>query len=131
MAGGRWNSVGVPIVYTSGTQALAMLEMLVHLGNAGILPSYSICPAEFDESLITKLDPRYLPNNWRTPVVPPATQSIGDAWAAAGTSAVLEVPSVISPTDSNYLINPGHRDFSSITIGIPEPFTFDERLVKR
>src|SRR5712691_10095911 len=27
--GGRWNRKGVPLVYTAGTQSLAMLEMLV------------------------------------------------------------------------------------------------------
>jgi len=29
--GGRWNSRGVPVIYTSSTQSLATLESLVHL----------------------------------------------------------------------------------------------------
>jgi RES domain-containing protein len=42
---------------------------------------------------------------------------------------VLEVPSVIVERESNYLLNPTHPDFSSLVIGEPEPFTFDERLL--
>jgi RES domain-containing protein len=29
--GGRWNSKGIPVVYTSASPSLATLEMLVHL----------------------------------------------------------------------------------------------------
>jgi RES domain-containing protein len=35
--GGRWNAVGIPMVYTSLSRALASLETVVHL-NAGGLP---------------------------------------------------------------------------------------------
>ena len=35
--GGRWNAVGLAVVYTSQTRALACLETVVHL-NAGGLP---------------------------------------------------------------------------------------------
>ena len=28
---GRWNLLGVPMVYTSGTESLAFLELFVHL----------------------------------------------------------------------------------------------------
>lgn len=37
ITGGRWNEVGVPMLYTSGSRALASLETIVHL-NAGGLP---------------------------------------------------------------------------------------------
>jgi len=29
--GGRWNSAGRPVVYTAGSQSLAILEALIHL----------------------------------------------------------------------------------------------------
>jgi RES domain-containing protein len=44
-------------------------------------------------------------------------------------SAVLELPSVIIPSESNFLLNTSHPDFKLITIGKPEAFSFDSRLV--
>jgi RES domain-containing protein len=44
-------------------------------------------------------------------------------------SAVLALPSVIIPGESNYLLNPAHPDFRKISIGKPEPFAFDPRLL--
>ena len=38
--GGRWNPVGTPVVYTSGSLALAAMEMLVHLESEELLGRY-------------------------------------------------------------------------------------------
>ena len=46
-----------------------------------------------------------------------------------GISAVLEVPSAVIETDSNYLLNPRHRDFNATRIMDPQPFEFDLRLM--
>jgi RES domain-containing protein len=43
---------------------------------------------------------------------------------------VLEVPSVIVDDESNYLINPAHPDFSSITISESRPVELDARLFR-
>ena len=37
LAGGRWNSIGTPMLYTAGHLSLACLEVLVHL-DKGQLP---------------------------------------------------------------------------------------------
>jgi RES domain-containing protein len=126
--GGRWNSPGTSMVYTAQSQALAILEILVHLEKASVLVSYSLCAAHFEEDLVEALDPKALPDNWRDYPPPSELRAIGDAWVAEQTSAVLEVPSVMVGDESNYLINPAHPDFSSITIGEPRPFEFDARL---
>jgi RES domain-containing protein len=126
--GGRWNSPGTRMVYTAQSQALAILEILVHLERAGILPSYSLCAAHFEEDLVEALDPEALPDNWRSYPSSSGLRAIGDAWVAEQTSAVLEVPSVIVDDESNYLINPAHPDFFSITTSEPRPFEFDARL---
>ena len=42
---------------------------------------------------------------------------------------MLEVPSVVVPEESNFLINPAHPDFRKIRFGRPETLEIDPRLV--
>jgi RES domain-containing protein len=56
---------------------------------------------------------------------------IGDQWVKRGDSAVLEVPSAVIATDSNYLLNPHHSGFKAIRVMPPRPFDFDFRLLGR
>ena len=127
-AGGRWNGPGVPVVYTSGSLSLALVEVLVHLP-AKFQPAYSALSVEFDTSLVTVVAPGLLPRNWKDSPPPPATQAIGADWVASGASAVLRVPSVVVPGEFNFILNPAHREFGRIRIGTPMPFPFDPRLV--
>lgn len=126
--GGRWNSSGTSIVYTSATASLAALETLVHV-NPAMRLGYRLFSIEFDERLIENLPLADLPADWRDEPPPPSTKRIGDAWVKAARSAVLHIPSVIIPGESNYLLNTSHPDFKTITIGKPEPFSFDQRLL--
>jgi RES domain-containing protein len=121
LTGGRWNSRGFRMVYTSASASLAALETLVHL-NPAMRFTYQLFIIEFDESLVKTISPADLLNDWREQPPPPSTRQIGDAWIKSARSAVLEVPSVIIPGESNYLLNPSHPDFSSIHIGKPQPF---------
>ena len=124
--GGRWNSAGIGLVYTSSTQALAVLESLVHL-NPPVIFRYAIIPLEFDEALVEKITA--LPPGWNAQPAPPATRTVGDLWARQSRTPVLQVPSAIIPAESNYLLNPAHPGFQKITIGRPTPFSFDPRLL--
>lgn len=127
--GGRWNSVGVSMVYTAGSVSLAVLEILAHLENTDVLTAYSLCAVHFDDAVVTNLDRSLLPPTWRNSPSPPELLAIGDAWIASVASAVLKVPSAVVESESNYLINPAHPDFASMVIEPPQPFTFDQRLL--
>lgn len=127
LMGGRWNSPGARVVYTSATASLAALETLVHL-NPALHFKYLIFPIEFDERLVEKVPPANLPAGWRDEPPPPATKRLGDAWVKQARSAVLELPSVIIPGESNYLLNTLHPDFKTIIIGKAEDFSFDSRM---
>src|SRR5258706_14110097 len=86
--GGRWNSRGVLVVYTSSTKSLAALENLVHL-NPPVLFKYVAIRVKFEDALVEIVQAKALPRDWQAEPPPPPTKAIGDAWARAARSAVL------------------------------------------
>jgi RES domain-containing protein len=129
-SGGRWNSKGVAMVYTSGTLALATLEKLVHVDPDLIPVGQVVLEINVPDRLITVLPRRRLQRGWRRMPPGPATQRLGDAWVGSGTSAVLAVPSAIVPRELNYVINPLHPDAARIKLVGRQPFSFDPRLLR-
>lgn len=128
-AGGRWNSPGSAVVYAASSLPLAALEILVHLPRESILARFVAIPVTFDERLITTQKDT-MPPDWRDYPAPPSTMRIGDAWFRSKASPVLRVPSVIIPSEINFLLNPTHPDFAKVAIGKPEEFRLDPRLIK-
>ena len=128
--GGRWNSPGVPVVYLASTRALAALEMAVHLDRWTLLASFVLIPCDFEQRLVTTIDSSALPMDWRRNPPPLALAIIGDQWVDQAHSAVLAVPSALIEEETNFLLNPRHRDFFRIRIGSPQRFEFDPRLIK-
>jgi RES domain-containing protein len=129
--GGRWNGKGVPMVYCAESASLAVLEMLVHVGAASLLPAYSLATAEVADELIDRLGEDELPPAWRCSPPPSELQLLGDEWVASGRSAALAVPSVVVPWETNYLLNPAHPQFDAIRLETPRRFDLDERLAGR
>jgi RES domain-containing protein len=125
--GGRWNSAGRAVVYTSATTSLGLLEKIVH-ADAGLPPFYVTVSVTFDSSLIETVEPGSLPVDWRSLPAPHTLQGIGDEWVDSMRSCVLEVPSVIVPHESNFVVNPKHPDFASLEIGKPMDLDIDQRL---
>ena len=128
--GGRWTSPGLAVVYVAESAALAALELLVHLGRGSALQAYVLIACSFPETIVSRLDRARLPGNWRSYPAPADLQLLGDDWLKRQTSAVLEVPSAIIGSESNYLLNPHHPDFTSVVVSEPQPFRFDVRLVQ-
>ena len=124
--GGRWNSPGRAVVYLAGSLALAALEILVHVKSQGELEGYIKIRVEASEGLTN--DVEVLPEHWRQGRAPNETRATGDRWLELGDTPLLRVPSVVIPEEHNYLLNPQHPDFSKLTIGETEPFSFDPRL---
>ena len=128
--GGRWSSPGVRVVYVSEHQSTAALETLVHALPAGAEQRYKAFQLEWPDELTEKLPVRKLPAGWRVSPASRATMQIGDNWARERRSAVLAVPSAITPADTNFLLNPQHPDFAQIRVGPAVDFAFDPRLLR-
>ena len=127
-AGGRFNSPGWPVIYTSGSLALAQLEILVHLPTDRLLASYVAFRAELRESQIETLRREELPENWRQSPAPDSVREIGDRWIQSERSRALRVPSAVVPAEDNVLINPSHPAFEEVTIAGPFDPEIDDRL---
>ena len=129
-SGGRWNSKGTPLLYTSESRALCTTEIAVHIP-LGIVPNdYKLISIETPENSIHSLELDDLPVNWNTLPHIDATQQIGDKFVNEGEFLILKVPSVVVNGDFNFLINPRHEDFKRLKIINIELFVFDQRLFK-
>ena len=126
--GGRWNSVGVPMVYASEHQSLAALEVRVHIDRTRMRKLYKCFAFQFDEQLMEGFRVGALPKDWMQEPPPPSLQLLGDNWVKSGASVILAVLSVVIPKELNYLINPKHPDFAKLKIEKPTEFAFDQRL---
>jgi RES domain-containing protein len=132
LAGGRWNSRGLALLYTAESRALCMAEVAVHLP-VGILPKdYFLVTLEIPDEDTETIELNSLPPDWHTFPHLIATQQIGDNFVKAGKFLALKVPSAVVPGDFNYLLNPQHPNRAKIRLaGEPTPFPFDSRLFKR
>lgn len=104
--------------------------MVVHLDSSDLLDHYVVFSVGIDESLVARVELSDLPRNCRADPAPIKTREVGDLWAAAGTSVVLQVPSAVLPAEHIFLLNPRHPDFSTLVIGSPSPFRFDRGLAR-
>lgn len=129
--GGRWNLPGTRVVYASGSLALAALEKFVHLGPEALEMKFVYFKITVPAGLAVKaLSRASLPADWGAVPVPRTAMNVGSAWAKAGVTAVLRVPSTVIPVESDYLINPAHPDFRKLKIAKPSLFCFDPRMWK-
>lgn len=132
IAGGRWNSKNVAVVYTSESRALCTAEIAVHT-QLGIIPKdYELVHILIPDSIqFMEISPDELPLPWNSFPYNSITQNIGNHFIDTKEYPVLKVPSAVIPGDFNYLINPIHPDSKEIKIIKAEAFSFDTRLFKK
>ncbi|NEU70135.1 RES family NAD+ phosphorylase [Spirosoma agri] len=136
--GGRWNPKGYPLLYTTSSPALALVESLVHqprvsyeklpqllLFTLDVPGQYAGVDASPDLIKVYPFDD--LPAYWNDESYE-HTQWILRDWLNAPTTLVAAVPSVVVPMSYNYLLHPSHPDFSQIRVIKQEPFPIERRL---
>jgi RES domain-containing protein len=129
--GGRWNSRGTAVVYVSEHESLAALELFVHLTPLSPNNRYLSFRLQWDDKLTEYFSVKDLPRDWNAEPPTFQTMQIGDEWVRAAKSVALAVPSVLSTSEVNFLLNPKHLDFKKIKISQPIEYRFDSRLLNR
>jgi RES domain-containing protein len=127
--GARWNSPGRSVIYTTGSYAGALLEILVHAQRPMLrVPYHCLVIDVAVEMEIVTLSPAELPG-WDAPDYT-ASRAAGDAWLDANRSALLQVPTMTGyPYESNVLINLRHPDVRHLRLDGPHLVEWDERLL--
>lgn len=127
--GGRWNQKGYNVLYTSEHESLAVLEVLAHTPITTIPKGLQLMVLTIPDSVSVKtVDIKSLPANWRKYPAPDILAERGTNWLRSVSSLLLKVPSVITPSEHNVLINPAHKKFQEIKTKEIRDFWFDERL---
>lgn len=127
--GGRWNSPGHPVIYCAESLAVCQLEALVHIGRAPPPRDHGFVEMSVPDDLaVTTAERMDLPVGWDNPSSQDVAQTMGDAWIAAGMTAILRVPSVAAPNDCVVVVNPRHPDFIRMTADAVRPMLWDPRL---
>ena len=127
--GGRWNPPGQACVYTAGSRALAVLEMFVHLTGSSRSLSYRLLTIEVPDDSPER--PASLLDSWATTPAGNCSQSVGGKWLESRQSTILEVPSVIIPEESNFLLNPLTPGFEAVKVVSERDFHLDPRLAEQ
>jgi RES domain-containing protein len=126
---GRWHNKGIRIVYFSETVSLAKLEVLAN--SPRIPKSYRLLTIEAPErTRIYEVQKSDLPPDWNAFPPNPEIKHITEKWISEGKFLLMKVPSVHSPVEYNFLLNPQHPKASEIKIIRVGPHQFDERLKK-
>lgn len=128
-AGGRWNPKGYPILYTSATPELALLEVVAHL-NPTFIPAFHLLVLDIPDTY-RRILPDELPANWQIeqPIDSLAYHLID--WLRTPDTLTVSVPSAIVSRSRNYLIHTLHPAFSDeVKIVENEPFQLDKRVIK-
>lgn len=127
MAGARWNSKGVPMLYMTEHISLAVLEMLVHTHFKDYAIDLDLISIQIPPTAtITEISIKKLKPGWVDDLA--YTRFIGDEFTRDKQSLLLKVPSAVIHEEFNCLANPFHPDFKKIKIIKTRTFKTDERL---
>jgi len=128
--GGRWNSKGTPLLYTSSSRALCLLELAVHLPLTNIPDNYQMVSIELPDDKMSTLAKKKWPSDWNSIPHENASQLLGDAFVQNQKHLALKVPSAVVEGDFNCIINPRHLAMNTVSVQDVSPCSFDDRLFR-
>ena len=125
--GSRWNSKGIPMLYTSEHISLTVLEMLVNTQFKDYSIELDLLYIRLPDDETTneiKLDK--IKAKWKEDIS--YTKFMGDEFIKQNRSLLLKVPSAVIHEEHNFLINPLHPNFKRVKIQKVKSFWPDKRL---
>lgn len=131
IAGGRWNSPGMPLLYTSSHLSLCVLEVLVNIPpplRDQVAAFAAVRLSVPDDAGITQIGIDEFEAMLAQPDSQAACRAAGDGWIAARRNLILTAPSVVVPEESNFMLNPAHPRMRDVSIVSTRRFRFDARL---
>jgi RES domain-containing protein len=129
LKGGRWNVVGLPVLYTSETISLSLLEVLANASTLEELQLLRLVEIEVPNNVPSQeIHLSQLKKEWWTDFE--YSQWLGSEILKENKVLSIKCPSAIVEKENNYLINPLHALFRKVTIKVINEFHFDERLFK-
>ena len=125
---GRWNAESERIVYCAATVSLAVLETAAYVRAAGLPLDRFLVEIDVPAKVwarrktlaVSKLNP-----SWAAIPAGLVSVKVGSDWLKSGSSALLQVPSVIVPEEHATLINPAHADAAGISAKVVRRFEYD------
>jgi RES domain-containing protein len=131
--GGRWNPVGVPLIYTSTTPELALLEVMVHADGTPLqeLPPLVQVTLSVPKELVEWIPLNQLPAGWdQVPAPAELPYFLLPRLRADNPVLAFAMPSVVMKTSPsrNLLLNAAHPQISRVTVETVVAHVFDGRL---
>lgn len=127
LMGGRWNIPGLPVLYTTESISLSVLEILVNTERQFIPNTYQLLKLNVPDNVVnTTIVKEKLKEQWKDDFE--YTQWIGSEFLRQKKVLILKVPSAVIDEENNFLFNPEHPDFKKLKILAINNFQFDKRL---
>ena len=126
---GRWNAANEFVLYLAEHFSTAVLESVVHAGDAAPPPSHAAWVRIPANAGIEAVGLRQLPRGWDDVDDLSICRAIGSRWYSRGRSAVLIVPSVPGrPYERNIVVNTTHPWATRIRWSSARDVPWDPRL---
>ncbi len=133
---GRWHTIAQSVLYFSSSLALCVLELKAnsvsftaireefHYIELAINPD-RLSIEEVPESFYSG-NPSRREKNWTSDKE--LTSDFGSEWYRNNNTLILKVRSAVLPTDSNFILNTAHPDFSKLKFPKPLKIPLDPRV---
>lgn len=122
----RWNSYGVPMLYTSESAALCAVELSKVYNPYSKIHNYFLIEIQVPDTKQLTIDDSFYKGDWINDIQ--TSKSLGDYFITKNEFLLLKVPSMWIQNCYNYLINPNHKQFNKVRIINKYPFPFKGEL---